>query len=76
MFIETGFILRNHDQQCLLKNRCLAKAQKKHNESKDHPETPNDSPKYENLQSFGLKSLNSRWSFKDKLPRDVLYSLP
>ena len=60
----------------IITRKDIAKAQKEHSESEIDPETPKDSPEYENLQSFGLKSLSSRWSFKDRSPRDVLYSLP
>lgn len=40
------------------------------------PDTPKDSTEYENSQSFGARSFNNRASFKDRSPRDVLFSLP
>jgi hypothetical protein len=47
-----------------------------HKELEFDPDTPKDSSEYENSQSFGVRSFNLRASFKDRSPRDVLFSLP
>lgn len=56
----------------MITRKDIAKA---HKEMELESDTPRD-PEFENNQSFGMRSFSFRPSFRERSPRDVLYSLP
>jgi chloride channel 7 len=56
----------------MITRKDIAKA---HKELELETDTPRD-PEFENNQSFGMRSFSFRRSFRERSPRDVLYSLP